>query len=69
MRSSASRCAFSELHAQLARALGPAAGGVTRTNEWRRPPRYDKPILVVDDNDINRFVAVEELTQAGYRTE
>jgi len=28
-----------------------------------------RPILVVDDNDINRFVAVEELVQRGYRTD
>ncbi|MFZ5895075.1 MAG: ATP-binding protein [Myxococcota bacterium] len=28
-----------------------------------------RPILVVDDNDVNRFVAVEELSQYGYSTE
>jgi signal transduction histidine kinase/CheY-like chemotaxis protein/HPt (histidine-containing phosphotransfer) domain-containing protein len=29
--------------------------------------RTDRPLLVVDDNEINRFVAVEYLTRMGYR--
>jgi signal transduction histidine kinase/CheY-like chemotaxis protein/HPt (histidine-containing phosphotransfer) domain-containing protein len=33
----------------------------------RRAQRTDRPLLVVDDNEINRFVAVEHLTRMGYR--
>jgi signal transduction histidine kinase/CheY-like chemotaxis protein/HPt (histidine-containing phosphotransfer) domain-containing protein len=33
----------------------------------RRARRTDRPLLVVDDNEINRFVAVEHLTRMGYR--
>jgi signal transduction histidine kinase/CheY-like chemotaxis protein len=29
--------------------------------------RTNRPLLVVDDNEINRFVAVEHLTRMGYR--
>jgi CheY-like chemotaxis protein/HPt (histidine-containing phosphotransfer) domain-containing protein len=29
--------------------------------------RSDRPVLVVDDNEINRFVAVEYLSKMGYR--
>ncbi|MET0339799.1 MAG: ATP-binding protein [Polyangiales bacterium] len=35
------------------------------------PPatRTDRPVLVVDDNEVNRFVAVEHLHALGFRTE
>jgi signal transduction histidine kinase/CheY-like chemotaxis protein len=33
----------------------------------QRGHRTERPLLVVDDNEINRFVAVEYLTRMGYR--
>ncbi|HET6332578.1 MAG TPA: ATP-binding protein [Polyangiales bacterium] len=33
----------------------------------QRAHRTERPLLVVDDNEINRFVAVEHLTRMGYR--
>ncbi len=41
----------------------------TRTTVERRRVRTDRPVLVVDDNEINRFVAVEHLRQLGFATE
>lgn len=35
----------------------------------RESRKTDRPVLVVDDNEINQIVAVEELELAGYRTE
>ena len=32
----------------------------------RRPLRTNRPLLVVDDNEINRFVAAEHLQELGY---
>jgi signal transduction histidine kinase/DNA-binding response OmpR family regulator len=62
---------FSELYNNLARVLSPSvehARPHAMAPDPRKPAPRD-PILVVDDNDINRFVAVEELAQYGYQTE
>ena len=56
--------------------------GLGRESERRGPPTMpriqprvrrelhtDRPVLVVDDNEINRFVAVEHLSVLGFRAE
>jgi signal transduction histidine kinase/CheY-like chemotaxis protein len=62
---------FSELHAALNGTLGPSSDTSLRRADAtdRANLQSPRPILVVDDNDVNRFVAVEELTQYGYVTE
>ncbi len=47
--------------------ISPAAEPVHR--EERETRKTERPVLVVDDNEINQIVAVEELELAGYRTE
>jgi signal transduction histidine kinase/CheY-like chemotaxis protein/HPt (histidine-containing phosphotransfer) domain-containing protein len=34
-----------------------------------RAPRTDRPVLVVDDNEVNRFVAIEHVTALGFTAE
>ncbi|HKP57555.1 MAG TPA: ATP-binding protein [Polyangiales bacterium] len=41
--------------------------GYDPSTDPRRAPRTGRPLLVVDDNEINRFVAVEHLSKMGYR--
>jgi signal transduction histidine kinase/HPt (histidine-containing phosphotransfer) domain-containing protein/ActR/RegA family two-component response regulator len=41
--------------------------GQDGSSDLRRAPRTGRPLLVVDDNEINRFVAVEHLNKMGYR--
>jgi signal transduction histidine kinase/DNA-binding response OmpR family regulator len=62
---------FSELYNCLTERLAP-----TELPAWDRSSGggraavlSTKRILVVDDNDINRFVAIEELERRGYRTD
>lgn len=38
-------------------------------NAEREARKTERPVLVVDDNEINQIVAVEELELAGYKTE
>ncbi|MGC4087881.1 MAG: ATP-binding protein [Polyangiaceae bacterium] len=62
---------YSDLRAALD---GTLAGNSERALHRADPtgihrPSTRRPILIVDDNDVNRFVAVEELNQYGYLTE
>lgn len=47
----------------------PEGQGSDKPATERRRVRSGPPVLVVDDNEINRFVAVEHLRQMGFATE
>jgi signal transduction histidine kinase/CheY-like chemotaxis protein/HPt (histidine-containing phosphotransfer) domain-containing protein len=61
---------FSELYNCLTGAFTPQLkqSAVVEAAQSRAPDSQKK-ILVADDNEINRFVAVEELSRRGYATE
>jgi signal transduction histidine kinase/CheY-like chemotaxis protein/HPt (histidine-containing phosphotransfer) domain-containing protein len=50
-------------------AIAPSARPRTGRAIERRRIRTERPVLVVDDNEVNRFVAVEHLRQFGFTTE
>ncbi|HKU40358.1 MAG TPA: ATP-binding protein [Polyangiales bacterium] len=53
---------------EVLRAKTRASGSAPNQDlDARRAPRTGRPLLVVDDNEINRFVAVEHLNKMGYR--
>ncbi|HKO91988.1 MAG TPA: ATP-binding protein, partial [Polyangiaceae bacterium] len=60
----------SELYNCLVSAFsgGPRAAAGERQAPVSQVKRTYHPILIVDDNDINRFVATEQVEQAGYQT-
>lgn len=49
--------------------LGTKETRVSLPDDERQARQTERPVLVVDDNEINQVVAVEELELAGYRTE
>jgi signal transduction histidine kinase/CheY-like chemotaxis protein/HPt (histidine-containing phosphotransfer) domain-containing protein len=51
--------------AALVSAAAPGTGNAIRP----RSLRTERPLLIVDDNEINRFVATEQLYELGYRFE
>jgi signal transduction histidine kinase/DNA-binding response OmpR family regulator len=64
---------FSELYARLVGHVGPSGGSHRAASMHSLPSDADQApstppprVLVVDDNEINRFVAVEELRHVGY---
>jgi CheY-like chemotaxis protein len=58
---------MSDLYNSLQDAFSGRAAQKHQTSVSRRPRlRQDKKILVVDDNRVNQFVAVEQLLDAGY---
>jgi signal transduction histidine kinase/DNA-binding response OmpR family regulator len=59
---------FAELHNCLLGATSSGTVQVAPDQSEALPTASSQQILVVDDNDINRFVAVEELALRGYRT-
>ncbi|HMI83155.1 MAG TPA: ATP-binding protein [Polyangiaceae bacterium] len=60
---------FSDLYNCLVGAMSSVTRHAAARKSSRPPPAPGRRILVVDDNDINRFVAVEELAQRGYATD
>ncbi len=61
---------YSDLYNCLTGAWTPEAKHSADESERRYVPlRTERPVLIVDDNEINRFVAAEELEQRGYLTE
>jgi signal transduction histidine kinase/CheY-like chemotaxis protein/HPt (histidine-containing phosphotransfer) domain-containing protein len=55
------------LRAKLRSASSSLPTGDSDAADAERKHRTERPLLVVDDNEINRFVAVEHLTRMGYR--
>lgn len=49
--------------------VGPQETDPRREEVESKERQTERPVLVVDDNEINQLVAVEELELAGYRTE
>jgi len=60
---------FSDLYDCLAGTATSVARHAAARKSHRPAAGPGRRILVVDDNDINRFVAVEELAQRGYATD
>jgi CheY-like chemotaxis protein/HPt (histidine-containing phosphotransfer) domain-containing protein len=61
---------FSELYNCLAGTFSGNRKPISQAKKARADTaKFKKRVLVVDDNDINRFVAVEELEQNGYLTD
>jgi signal transduction histidine kinase/CheY-like chemotaxis protein len=60
---------FSDLYNCLVGKMSSSTRHAAARKSNRPPPATGRRILVVDDNDINRFVAVEELAQRGYATD
>ncbi|MEO8182976.1 MAG: response regulator [Deltaproteobacteria bacterium] len=60
----------SELYNSLVSAFsgGPRVAARARQAPVSQVKRTHHAILIVDDNDINRFVATEQVEQAGYKT-
>lgn len=61
---------MSELYNCLVSLLSDGACLAARARHAPEPPVKGiyRPILILDDNDINRFVATEQVEQAGYET-
>ena len=61
---------FSELFNTLQRAIaGKASSHSKLRSSEKLPLRSNKRVLVVDDNEVNRFVAQETLEELGYKVE